>query len=133
MQARMFQMAKDAMHHAYAPYSKFKVGACLRTSNDQLFAGCNVENVAYGLTQCAEASAIGAMVTQAGKQQIQEIVIVSSGEQTIYPCGACRQRLAEFAAGDMVLNLQGKEDRILRLTFAELFPYSFNPTHLGVL
>src|SRR5262249_45383735 len=130
---KMFQMARQAMQNAYVPYSNFKVGACLRTADDQLFSGCNIENVSYGLTQCAEASALGAMIAQQGKQQFKEIAIVSSGTQVIYPCGACRQRLAEFSVRDTVFYLQGEAGQIVKRTLAELLPYSFNPTHLGIL
>ncbi len=133
MQEKMFQMARQAMQHAYVPYSRFKVGVCLRTVEDQLFSGCNVENVSYGLTQCAEASAIGAMVTQRGVQKIQEVCIVSSGEQVIYPCGACRQRLAEFSGPGTRFFLYGMTKKIMHLTLEDLLPHSFNQTHLGDL
>lgn len=133
MQSKMFQMAKEVLGNAYAPYSNFQVGVCLRTANDDFFVGCNVENVSYGLTLCAEACALGTMLSSRGFQQIQEVAIVSSGKQTIFPCGACRQRLSEFSMPETIFHLQDGEGRTLSLTFGELFPYSFNSTHLGVL
>lgn len=92
----MLALAKQVIEHAYVPYSHFKVGACLLAEDGQFFVGCNVENVSYGLTQCAEASAIGGLIAS-GNRQIKEAVIVCYGDQPCPPCGACRQRLAEFA------------------------------------
>src|SRR5690349_2497751 len=91
----MLDQARKACEKAYAPYSKFKVGVCIRTQNNQLFTGCNVENASYGLSSCAEASAISAMIS-ANEHNIAEVLIVSSGKKACPPCRGCRQRLWEF-------------------------------------
>ncbi len=91
--------AAGAMGNAHAPYSKFRVGAAVRASDGRIFAGCNVENASYGLTICAERAAIFAAVA-AGAKRIGAIAIVASGPQSPFPCGACRQVLAEFASPD---------------------------------
>lgn len=93
----MIALAKQAMARAYAPYSKFQVGACLRTDTGKLYAGANVENAAYPQGQCAEASAIGAMIA-GGDRKIVEIVVMGGGAALCTPCGGCRQRLNEFAS-----------------------------------
>src|SRR5437899_11429121 len=92
----MLDLARRALANAHAPYSRFRVGACLRASSGKLYAGCNVENAAYPVGQCAEASAIGAMVT-AGDRRIVDVLVVTEGAQPCPPCGRCRQELAEFA------------------------------------
>ncbi len=89
----MLQKAKAAMKHAYNPYSNFFVGACILADDGKLYAGCNVENVSYSLTLCAEASALGAMVS-AGAKRIKKMVVVAESDKIIVPCGACRQRSA---------------------------------------
>jgi cytidine deaminase len=116
--------------HAHAPYSGFRVGAALLTENDRIFAGANVENAAYPESQCAEASAIGQMVS-AGERRIVAAAIAGDGAVLITPCGGCRQRLAEFAAPDTQIHLiaDGKIQRTL--TMAELLPFGFGPATLG--
>jgi cytidine deaminase len=88
--------AAAAMRNAHAPYSKFRVGAAVRTEDGRIFAGCNVENASYGLTICAERNAVFAAVA-AGAKRIAAVAITASGPQPPFPCGACRQVLAEFA------------------------------------
>lgn len=88
--------ARAAMENAYAPYSEFKVGAAVRAANGAIYAGANVENVAYPQGQCAEASAIGVMVA-AGETAITEVAVVAEKLEVCPPCGGCRQRLSEFA------------------------------------
>src|SRR5678816_4617537 len=95
--ATMLELARRALANAHAPYSRFRVGACVRSASGRLYAGCNVENASYPVTQCAEATAIGAMVT-AGERHIVEVVIVTEGAEPTPPCGRCRQQLAEFAS-----------------------------------
>jgi len=110
-------------------FQKFKVGVCLRTENDELFSGCNVENASYRMTQCAESSAVSAMVS-AGKHHIKEVAVYGGGKILITPCGACRQLLREFAALDTPIHLCDDTGIRQTVTLEELLPYSFGPDHL---
>jgi len=127
----MLAKAKSAQANAYAPYSKFKVGVCIRTANEQLFIGCNNENAAYPLCQCAESAAIGNMVALGGAQPITDVVIIGSSEKPCTPCGGCRQRIREFANAQTRIhsfNQDGKKK--LTMTMSELLPESFGPEFL---
>lgn len=133
----MFQTLLDqavrVIEHAYDRYSHFKVGACLLAENGQLYAGCNVENVSYGLTQCAEASAIGALISS-GNRRIKEALIVCYGYKPCPPCGACRQRLAEFSDEDTAVHLccilSNGEIHHETWRMKALLPGAFNPDFL---
>ncbi len=125
----MIALAKQAMARAYAPYSKFQVGACLRTDTGKLYAGANVENAAYPQGQCAEASAIGAMIA-GGDRKIVEIVVMGGGAALCTPCGGCRQRLNEFASADTPIHVCGPEGVRRTVKLGELLPYSFGPNNL---
>ena len=125
----MLEKALAVRGHAHAPYSGFRVGACVRTDSGALFAGCNVENAAYPEGQCAEASAIGVMVA-AGERRIVEVVVVGEGERLCTPCGGCRQRLSEFAAPETPIHVCGPEDVRATMTLGELLPYGFGPGNL---
>jgi cytidine deaminase len=126
----MIDLARRALTNAHAPYSRFRVGACLRTASGRLHAGANVENVSYGLTLCAESSAIAAMVT-AGDREIVEVVIVTEGAGLCPPCGRCRQQLAEFARAGTRVHLCGPEGVRLSTTLGELLPMAFGPDAFG--
>lgn len=127
---RMIAVARAARARAWAPYSRFKVGACLRTSDGALHAGCNVENAAYPQSSCAEASAISAMVG-AGGRRIVEVVVVGGGKGPCTPCGGCRQRLAEFARVDTPVHMARPDGRILlSTTLGALLPHAFGPMNL---
>lgn len=94
---RLIQAARTAMKNAYAPYSRFRVGAALLTAKDELFSGCNVENASYGVTNCAERTAIFAAIAQSGpKLNIRAIAVVNDQNVPCSPCGACRQVIYEF-------------------------------------
>ncbi|HLH51271.1 MAG TPA: cytidine deaminase [Roseiarcus sp.] len=127
--AAMFEAAKAAQAKAYAPYSRFKVGAAILTPSGSIFAGCNVENAAYPQGACAEANAIGAMV-QGGERRLAEILVVGDGEALVTPCGGCRQRIREFAALDAPIHIAGPGGVRASFTLGELLPHSFGPDHL---
>jgi cytidine deaminase len=122
----MLQAARHALGHAHAPYSRFRVGACVRTASGRLYAGCNVENASYGLTLCAETTAIGAMVT-AGDRDIAEVLVLTERAEPCPPCGRCRQQLAEFARPGTPVHLCGPEGLRLTTTLGELLPLAFGP------
>lgn len=125
----MIALAQQAMSKAYAPYSNFPVGAVLRGANGKLYVGCNIENAAYPQSQCAEASAIGAMIID-GERQIVEALVMGQGEELIAPCGGCRQRLREFAAPSVEVHLCDGSGVKETTTIAALLPHSFGPDHL---
>ena len=116
----LLKAAEAAMRNAYAPHSDFKVGAALRTPSGAIYAGANVENAAYPQSQCAEASAIGALIA-AGEREIAAVALVAEKLDVCPPCGGCRQRLAEFAQPDTPVYLGGHETT----TLGELLPLSF--------
>jgi len=125
--------AIGAMDRAYAPYSRFRVGAAIRSAGGKIYVGVNVENAAYPVGCCAEASAISAMVTDGGRE-IAEIAVAGGTEgdgALCTPCGACRQRIREFAAPDTPIHVCGPEGLRRSFTLAELLPYSFGPDNLG--
>ena len=126
----MLEAARRALANAHAPYSRFRVGACLRAVSGRLHAGCNVENAAYPVGQCAEATAIGAMIA-AGDREIAEIVVATEGAELCPPCGRCRQQLAEFAGPGTPVHLCGPEGVRLTTTLGELLPLAFGPDALG--
>ncbi|RMA41757.1 cytidine deaminase [Rhodophyticola porphyridii] len=115
--------------NAYAPYSGFKVGAALRSVEGREHSGCNVENIAYPEGTCAEAGAIAAMVA-AGDSRIAEVAVIADSPAPVPPCGGCRQKLAEFADGDVVVTLATTDGATLRMTVAELLPGAFNADHM---
>ena len=126
----MLALARAAQTKAYAPYSGFFVGACLRTDTGELFAACNVENAAYPQSQCAEASAIGAMIAGGGRR-IVEVLVIGGGDDLCTPCGGCRQRLNEFAGADVPIHVCGPDGLRKTMTLGELLPYSFGASNLG--
>jgi len=128
--AELFEAALAVQAHAHAPYSHFPVGAAIRSGSGRVYSGCNVENVSFPEGICAEASAIGAMVS-AGESQIVEVVTVANGERLTTCCGGCRQRLREFSSADTPIHAAGPEG--IRRTFmlGELLPESFGPEHLA--
>ena len=121
----LMRAAEAAMRNAYVPYSRFRVGAALRAASGAIHVGVNVENAAYPQGQCAEASAIGALVA-AGERQITEVAVVSAQEDFCPPCGGCRQRLAEFAAPGTLVHLGRPGGPRETRTLAELLPLSFD-------
>lgn len=125
----LFAAARQAYDNAYAPYSKFPVGAALLTPEGEIYAGCNVENAAYPQGWCAETGAIAAMV-RAGRRRIAEMLVVGGGAALCTPCGGCRQRIREFAAPDTPIHIAGPEGLRASFTLAQLLPESFGPENL---
>ena len=123
--------AEAVRAHAHAPYSKFRVGAAILADDGNIYAGCNVENAAYPLGNCAEASAIAAMIAGGGRR-IRTILTIGPGSEPVTPCGGCRQRIREFALLDapvICLGIDGGTP--LETTLGALLPHSFGPEFLG--
>jgi cytidine deaminase len=115
--------------HAYAPYSRFPVGAAIRAEDGRIYLGVNVENASYPEGLCAEAAALAAMVA-GGARRVQALAIVAAGAAPCPPCGGCRQRLAEFAAPETELHLCTEDGKRRVVRLGELFPDAFAPRHL---
>jgi cytidine deaminase len=126
----LFEAARAIQAKAYAPYSRFKVGAAIATPTGKVFTGCNVENAAYPVGSCAEAGAVSAMIA-AGESRIAQIVVMGEGENLVTPCGGCRQRIREFAASDTPIHIAGPEGIRKSFTLDELLPFSFGPDNLS--
>jgi cytidine deaminase len=130
MDAKLFEAAKAAMARAYAPYSKFSVGAAILGEDGRVYAGCNVENASFPEGWCAETSALGAMVT-AGVTRIREIAVIGAVAQLTTPCGGCRQRLAEFGDANTPVHICGPEGHRQTFRLGDLLPAAFDKEHLG--
>jgi cytidine deaminase len=126
---KLLKAATHARSRAYAPYSKFKVGAAILAEDGAIYAGGNVENAAYPNGVCAETSAISAMVL-GGAKKIRAIAVVAGGPKLVSPCGGCRQRIAEFADPETPVHICGPEGVRKTLTIAELLPESFGARNL---
>ncbi len=126
----LIDAALAARATAYAPYSRFAVGAALRTAEGAIHAGCNVENAAYPEGTCAEAGAIAAMAL-AGGRRIAEIVVAGGGAAPCTPCGGCRQKLREFGTAETIVHIvDAAGATLLRTSLAALLPHSFGPENL---
>ena len=125
----LFKAASLVRQEAHVPYSNFKVGAAFLTEDNKIITGCNVENAAYPQSQCAEATAIGNLVSQ-GFSKIKEVVVIGSGNLLCSPCGGCRQRLREFASLDVPIHMCNSEGHLKTSTLEELLPDSFGPENL---
>jgi len=120
---QLTELARRAMAAAYAPYSRFRVGAAIETHSGQVFAGCNVENASLGLTICAERSA-AVMAVANGGRRFRRGVVVTEGTRAVAPCGACRQVLAEFG-GDGMEICGVTEHETKRWLLGDLLPAAF--------
>jgi homotetrameric cytidine deaminase len=119
------QRAIEAAHNSYSPYSHFRVGAALKLSNGEIVAGTNVENVSYGLTICAERSALVTAVSRFGPEvRVEAVAVVNLNDAASPPCGACRQMLAEFVLPDALVCFPSS-DGARTMTFSELMPLAF--------
>ena len=126
----LLSLATAARENAYAPYSKFKVGAALRTASGAIYVGVNVENVAYPEGTCAEAGAIASMCA-AGEYTIAELLVISDSPTPVTPCGGCRQKIAEFAPPDVTVTMATTFGTTSTVTVADLLPGAFNITHMA--
>ena len=125
----LLEAARDAQSRAYAPYSKFPVGAAVLDESGRVHSGCNVENAAYPMGDCAETGAIAAMVL-AGGRRIQSLLVMGEGKGLVTPCGGCRQKLREFASADTPVLVANRKGVRARFTLGQLLPESFGPENL---
>ncbi|WP_032121917.1 cytidine deaminase [Clostridium amazonitimonense] len=127
---RLVEIAIEAREFAYAPYSKFKVGAAVLMEDDSIYSGCNIENASFGATNCAERTAIFKAVSE-GHKEIKAIAVIGDPNTHTYPCGICRQVMTEFAesADIPVILIKNKEDYIIK-TLDEILPGSFTKKDL---
>ncbi|MBE7440508.1 MAG: cytidine deaminase [Spirochaetales bacterium] len=125
MMEKLYQMALGVFAHAYAPYSRFQVAAALRTASDRIFVGCNVENLSFGATLCAERVAISSAIT-AGERQFKEILILTDTPRPVPPCGLCRQIISEFGSDILIhsTTINGGTADILTVSIEQLLPLS---------
>ncbi len=122
MNEKLIEKAKEVSQNAYAPYSGFKVGAAILTEEGKIFSGCNVENASYGLTMCAERTAIFKAVSE-GYKNFKEMVIYVNSDILFTPCGACRQVISEFSKDLKITIVSNKET--FETNIKELLPFSF--------
>jgi cytidine deaminase len=127
----LLDQAIEARRKAYTPYSKFQVGAAVLTKDHHVFQGCNIENASYGLTNCAERTAIFKAVSE-GEKEIDTIVIVADTEGPVSPCGACRQVMAEFCDKDTKIILANLNGEKVKTTIDELLPGFFSSKDMDV-
>ena len=125
----LMQLSITARDTAYTPYSKFNVGAALLTEEGEVFLGCNIENASYGLTNCAERTAIFKAVSE-GKRKFVALAVSGDTEGPISPCGACRQVISEFCAPNMPVYLTNLKGDVLETTVGTLLPGAFTPEDL---
>ena len=126
---RLVDAARAVREQAYAPYSRFKVGAALLDEQGRIHAGCNIENAAYPMSQCAEASALAVLVA-AGGRRVAAVAVVGEAAEPVTPCGGCRQRLSEFADDAAPVWVADLHSVRARLSLCELLPHRFGASHL---
>ncbi|MBM7559689.1 cytidine deaminase [Marinitoga litoralis] len=123
----LYEKAKEAMNKSYSPYSKFKVGAALITKSGKIYTGTNIENASYGLSMCAERTAIFKAVSE-GEKDFETLVVIADTDGPVSPCGACRQVIAEFGVDEIVLTNLKKDFKIMSVE--DLLPYGFSGEEL---
>lgn len=126
----LLDKAFEARERAYAPYSNYKVGACLMAKDGTIYQGCNIENASYTPTSCAERTAFCKAIYD-GQREFSAIAICATGDTPSFPCGVCRQVMAEFCNKDFVIIVSNKDrSQVVVATLAEMLPYSFTPKDL---
>ena len=128
--SQLMEESKIARENAYVPYSKFKVGAALFSKDGKVYHGCNIENAAYSMTNCAERTAFFKAVSE-GVHDFSSLAVVADTEGPVSPCGACRQVIAEFCEPNMPVYLINLKGNVLETTVAELLPGAFSPEDLA--
>ena len=128
----LLDKAQEARDHSYAPYSKYNVGAALMTADGQIYQGCNIENAGFTPTVCAERTAFFKAVYD-GHRAFKAIAIIATGEEMGFPCGVCRQVMAEFCDRDFIIVTANRDRTTVDVSdFETLLPHSFGPKDLGV-
>lgn len=127
MKIELIEIAKQARANAYTPYSGFKVGAALLSTDNRVFTGCNVENSSYGLTLCGERTALVKAISE-GARDFATLVVIADMETPVSPCGACRQVMSELCPPDMTVILANMAGEIKETTVSELLPYASRQT-----
>ncbi len=122
----LLRMANEAMDRAYAPYSGYRVGACLKGVSGAYYLGCNIENASFTPTNCAERTALYKAVSE-GERKFEALAVISTGEQTTLPCGVCRQVLVEFCEPDMPVICANRNGKFQIYELGELLPHAFSP------
>lgn len=130
MSRELFEAARAAMARAYAPYSKFPVGAAIRADDGRIYAGANIENLSFPQGWCAEPTAIGAMIMGGGRR-VEEIAVIAEKLPLCTPCGGCRQKLSEFASAGTRVYLCDDQGVQKTVTMADLLPYAFDTDVIG--
>ena len=129
---RLLDLAEEARDHSYAPYSKYNVGAALMTADGQIYQGCNIENAGFTPTICAERTAFFKAVYD-GHRAFRAIAVIATGEELGFPCGVCRQVMAEFCDKDFIIVTANRDRTKVDVSdFETLLPHSFGPRDLGV-
>lgn len=126
---QLIEEAKQARQLAYVPYSKFEVGAALLTKDGKVYRGCNIENAAYSMTNCAERTALFKAISE-GDKEFHAIAVIADTDRPVPPCGACRQVISELCDQDMKVYLTNLKGDIQELTVKELLPGAFSPEDL---
>lgn len=127
---KMFKAAAEVQKNAYVPYSDFSLGAAVLTENNNIYKGTNIENASFSLSNCAERSAIFNAVS-AGERKIKALLLLTSTSNIVTPCGACRQVIKEFAAGEIEIIMMTKNGKELKMTSEELLPGAFTDEQMG--
>ena len=129
---RLLDLAEEARDHSYAPYSKYNVGAALLTADGQVYQGCNIENAGFTPTVCAERTAFFRAIYD-GHRAFRAIAVIATGEEMGFPCGVCRQVMAEFCDKDFIIITANKDRTKVDVSdFETLLPHSFGPKDLDV-
>jgi cytidine deaminase len=129
---RLLDLAQEARDHAYAPYSHYSVGAALLTAEGQVYQGCNIENAGFTSTICAERTAFFKAIYD-GHRAFRAVAVIATGEEMGFPCGVCRQVMAEFCDRDFIIVTANRDrSKVDVSTFEQLLPHSFGPKDLNV-